>query len=219
MIVLEILIMARTSANRMRRLNRMRGANPFMRSGTARAAGDWVISSQGLSNSGALTTVAGWGTKFVLTDALPQSILLVALPTAAAATGQPTIGHVTINQVHGKVVFCDGNTANPYSMVVAIYVAELNSSATAWSVRDPNTAADANRDDYLYLDTMWASIPPSGATITTVASVEFRVSLPRPVQIGGGQGLCLTASLATPFAAGGTAQVMSNVRSHVTRAT
>jgi hypothetical protein len=156
--------------------------------------GDWIVTGQGVLATGAPQALSGWAPLgFTLTDLIPQSLLLVALPTAAAATGQPTIGHVEIAAVHGKISFGLQSTVHGKAVAVAMYIAELNSSATAWSVRDPLTPSDANRDDYLYLDTRYM-IVPTVATTTAGWMNEFILGLPRPIRIGGGQALCLTVS-------------------------
>jgi len=156
--------------------------------------GDWIVTGQGVTATGAPQALSGWAPLgFSITDLEPQSLLLVALPTAAAATGQPTIGHVEIAAVHGKISFGLQSAIHGKAVAVAMYIAELNSSATAWSVRDPLTPADANRDDYLYLDTRYMTVPTVAATTAGWVN-EFILGLPRPIRIGGGQALCLTVS-------------------------
>lgn len=211
--------MARISANRRRRMNQ--NLRPITRSGTITGRGDWVISDQGASASGASVTVHGWNTApattaQTLTTGSPISLLLVALPTAAAATGQPTIGNVEIAQIHGKVGFLHPSAAGSYMLGCAIYIAELNSSSTTWSVRDPLVESDANRDDYLFLDTVLVGLPTFSG-FTAAVPLEFRLSIPRPVVIGGGQALCCTLSMLG--AAATTIDSFFTVRSLVRRAT
>jgi len=179
------------------------------------AMGDWVISSQGASNTGApVASFPGWGSAVptTLVPGTPQSLLLVALPTAAAATGQPTIGNVEIAAVHGKVSF-GAVTAGFYSVGCAIYVCELNSTSTTWSVRDPLNTADANRDDYLYLDTKFGPVPLAATNV--IGEFGFTLAIPRPIRIGGGQALALTVNA---VGAAGNLDFQIYARSFVRRA-
>jgi hypothetical protein len=158
--------------------------------------GDWVVSGQGVTASGVPGALTGWGSETTVAAGTPSSLLLVALPIAAAATGQPTIGQVEIDKVHGKVGFNTNGTNGVAYVAVGIYIAVLNSTATAWSVRDPSAAADANRDDYLYLETSIRNLCTSAGK-TCWDAFEFDLSLPMPVRIGGGEALCLTMALGT----------------------
>jgi len=213
--------MARLSANRRRRMNRSMATNlrPAFARGGLSGSGNWVVSDQGTDATGAPITVHGWAnyaTGKALASGVGNTLLLVALPTAAAATGQPTIGHVEVAQVHGKVQLNTFSAAGHVLIGVCMYIAELNSSATAWSIRDPLVESDANRDDYLFLDT-WNGGVAANAGYTASTPIEFRLSLPRPVVIGSGQALAMTCSF---IASGGalTAVGIYNLRSLVRRA-
>jgi hypothetical protein len=111
--------------------------------------------------------------------------------------------------------FFPGSAVGVYGWSIGLYVAELNSSATAWSVRDPSTPADANRDDYLWLDQVsyGSSI---GSTQTTMSEICRRPVLPFPIRLGGGQALALTVALLS--GSSGTATFDFWVRTHVRRA-
>jgi len=184
--------MAKMSANRRRLMHYEQGQRGAMN--PPRSRGNWVVSGQGANQAGTPVAYQGWGGSIaLLASGVPQSLLLVALPTAAAATGQPTIGQVEIAQVGGKVtVYSPSATAN-YGIVCSLYIAELNSTATAWSVRDPSTPGDATRDDYLYLESCQFSVSQL-PNLTSSFGIEFLPRLQSPIRIGGGQALCMTVA-------------------------
>jgi len=206
--------MARSRKNRRRAMSRSEASKGWSPGGSLR--GDWVISSQGVNAAGTPITQNGYGgASGAITAGTPLTLLCVALPTAAAATGQPTIGEVEIDMIHAYLPFFGGSAAGVYGWAIGLYVAELNSSATAWSVRDPSTPADANRDDYLWLDQVSYTTPTS-ANAVAQSEISRRPVLPFPIRIGGGQALALTVALLA--GSSGTSSFDFWVRTHVRRA-
>lgn len=199
---------------------RRRNRNRLARSGRGNQAsldylrGDWVVSGQGLTAAGTLNALNSWGGQSVaIANGSPVSSLLVALPNAAASTGQPTIGQVEIAQVQGKVGIYGFSAAGNPTIVVAMYVGLINTAGTTWAVRDPSNVADANRDDYLFLDAMTVTGTTTALTIA-YSMAEFRISLPRPIRIGGGEGLILTVANQAAI----TISAQFNVRSLIRQA-
>jgi len=179
--------------------------------------GDWVVSGQGVTSSGTPGSLTGWGSETSVGIGTPSSLLAVALPIAAAATGQPTVGQVEIDKINGRCTFYSPSVTGIYAMAVGIYIAELNSTATQWAVRDPSLAADAARDDYLYLETCTRSLCLPAAK-TSWDGEEFELTLSQPVRIGVGQALCVTMALGSITVATATMLCGVFVRTHVRQA-
>jgi hypothetical protein len=183
--------------------------------------GDWIIGGAGLSNVGASTVQTAWGTDYTCVTATPSSFVLVGEPslTAPTAITAPGVGEVTIMEVMGSLFFrpnLGNTTAMVIDLAVAIYVAEQYPTArTNWSVRDPLNAADAARDDYLFLRGMQFTMaaPTAGATV-----IEVRLAIPKPETIGGGEALVCTVSTAYTTSAGSTLVMTGYVRSRIGRA-
>jgi hypothetical protein len=72
---------------------------------------------------------------------------------------------------------------------IGIYVAKYNSVAGTWEVRDPTSAAEAGRDDWLFLRSVMFQNPATGGTL--VPEIEVCPMLPHPVVLGGGECLAV----------------------------
>lgn len=160
---------------------------------------DWIITSATVNGSGSPQTLvagAGWGGLGPLTSptniyGLGQLFGYLLVDIAPAVTpGTPGVGSIQIDQVCGSFFMNTFTATGLYIVHVGIFVAELNSTGTTWSMRDPNSATDASRDDWLFLRAMDFSMV-STAGETAPGMLEVPLAIPNPVRIGGGEALML----------------------------
>jgi len=177
------------SKNRQRVLNRMMNMGPGGRvtnwivGGTAVNSSGTVISSPPTTwtpNSSGLVLAPGSGFNF-------QAVVIQPVP----ASGTPSIGRLKIDEVRGCLSF-GGNTSSGTCFVgVAIYISDINATTSAWNVRNPTVAADAARDDYLFLKMIGLDLTAyaAGGQLENRIMAELELSISSPVLIGGGQAL------------------------------
>jgi len=200
--------------SRLRRRNR-RGNPPEW--------GDWIVGGTALNAAGAPSALSSWGSSggTVLTSGSSMSYVLTGeqlnLVGAAAVTG-PGISELKIEEIQGSLFFTM-NSANTKSanffVAIGIYVAELNSSSSAWSTRDPMTTTDAGRDDYLFIRGINFAAGLTSLESDVDQPVEVRLAIPAPEVIGAGEALVVTVSQIEAIS-GGSLNVLPFVRSRVT---
>jgi len=183
--------------------------------GDRRGFGNWVIGGTSLSSVGAPSAGTSWGTSRTLAGGTPQSMILVSSADYSPSAATPVaamVGELQVNAVEGSLALTNFANCADAGVVVAIYVTnQLSTASTSFTVRDPGNAADAQRDDYLFIRGF--STTASGTNLTAPTIVPVMIN--RPVVIASGQALVMTVSLTGAMA---SCIAVPWVRSHVRRA-
>jgi len=151
-----------------------------------------------------------------LSSAAPQTMLLVQeyLYGAQALSVNPIMSELVVQEVQGMVSFCVPTVGALYFLGVGLYVAELNSTTSAWDDRAIFNTSDAARDDWLMLSSTAVYAPATTAT-TVQIPVVFPIHLPQPETIGSGEALALNLSMYN--VGGGNIAAAMGVRARVSR--
>jgi len=107
-----------------------------------------------------------------------------------APNSPPAIGEVEILQIQGSIFFDTPLATAVYQLGVGISIEkQANAVGVIWpNPRYPSLPADGAADDWLYLRTKRMNMVLQAAQ-TVPGMVEFVLSLPRPLRLGGGEAL------------------------------
>jgi len=159
---------------------------------------NWQVGGTIQVGAGPATAGNSWAssTGTSITLGAPVQFQLITLPAVSlGGNTPPTVGMVEVVAVHGSVYFYTPGAPGVYDLFVGICVVKQSSTATnVWEFVDPGTTGDAQRDDWLYLNSWVGYIPVSD---TTAVAIEFPIQIPAGVVMGAGQALAVIASTTT----------------------
>jgi len=157
---------------------------------------NWIVGPQGINSAGAviagLTSWSNGAAAVTLTAGTPQSYQAGVI-TAAAGAVVPTIGRMAIQEVRGSVFFSSFNATARVTLGIAIYVSEQNSATPTWDVRDPLSVADAQRDDYYFLEAIEFNVLAAPTNHPQLVRMDLKIA--SALAIGGGQALHVTVAM------------------------
>lgn len=173
---------------------------------------NWIVGGDSVSATGAPGGAqTSWGGALSMAPGVTLGFLAISI-TPAAGAGTPSVGRLRIDEVKGNICFANPSVAGSYVAAVGLVVVDLNNTTTLWSMRSIISASDAARDDYLFLEQKFASLPIQvGATGNT--ALEFELKLKQPVIIGGGQ--ALMAFVSNGFASVGSLTAVASFRTRI----
>jgi len=158
----------------------------------SRRRGEWFVGS------------SNWGGNTVLSGATQVFSPLVKITPSAPNVdlgAVANVGQVTVSQVRGHIDFTPqippGAISVGNSTVgVGLFVSEYDSGSALFQGQVPTLPADANRDNWLYLDarTLWMGADLSSSQ--NAPCYQFHINLRRSIQIYEGQALYLVVSQA-----------------------
>lgn len=198
-----------------------------VRNASGRRFGDWIVGGTAVNAAGAQTISSGngpttWGSNGVntTTGLLPGSPFawqaMVIQPAVAGfgTPGTPGVGRAIVRQIQGKISFEAPSVAGTYSVAVGIHKSKCTAAGT-WEIADPASSIGAQRDDWLYLDTVTFTAPTAAAEVG-ILSVDFMLAIADPVDIGGGEALHVVAAVQqSPSSGTATLSATANFRTLV----
>jgi len=152
---------------------------------------DLVVAGGYVNNAGAQVAVNSWnGAPVVLAPGNQMAFQGVVVPQAVTAiNAPPSVGECKIVDVEGSVFLTTPTVQGLYYLGFGIYISKYDSRTGTWGVRYPsNLAADAARDDWLALRVVVVTLPLP-ADVKDPMMIEFKLGLPHPVLLGGGEAL------------------------------
>jgi len=186
--------MARKGRNRGRRrvgvASRGRGGIRFGSQDLA-ARKDTIIAGGYVNNGGAQTPGSGWnGAQLPLPAGSQVAYQAIVIPQAVTAVNAPpSIGECEVDQIEGSLYLSSPGSAGIYQLGVGIYISKFDTRTGTWAIRYPsNSSSDAARDDWLMLKAMTVALPLT-AGVTDPMLLEFKLMLPHPIILGGGEAL------------------------------
>jgi hypothetical protein len=168
--------------------------------GGRRGLRNWIVGSTSFDSTGAVhaSPVRSWfpagGLANSNVTANGSCTLALAMVQPVAGSTTPTVGAMRVDAVKGTISFFAGTaSAFPFIPAIGLYVAQLNVSASKWSVRSLSDALETQRDDFLYL---WGGMYRDGPVTTnfTGSALVVDIDVKIPVVIGGGEALVLTVT-------------------------
>jgi len=177
---------------------RKRRAMSFMRQPNAagrRGTKNWIIVSQSFDTTGSVmgSPVASWaasGSPSLAAGAAVSLALAMIQPVAGSTT--PTLGAMRIDRVKGCISVYDASgSTTTHFVAFGLYVAQLNVTASTWSVRKPGDNLEAQRDDYLDISAWGFAYPPITSNCLGIVP-QFEIDLQTNIVIGAGEALVLT---------------------------
>jgi len=181
----------------------VRGRGSYV--GDVRRRSDWVVGGTFINAAGVAVSGPTYGalSSYSIGPSFAYAHQVVGLtPVAGALNAPPSIGQVAVEEIQGSFFLSNPTIAGVYIIGVGIYISKYNTITGTWDMRFPSgTAAEGQRDDWLYLKPLVVQMPLA-ATYTGPIMLEIPLHLPRRVVIGGGEALhvgidCSSAPLAS----------------------
>jgi len=181
--------------------------------------GDWVVGSKKIDGTGAEASISSWsGTTVTLTSGGSNKVGFLAyeIPLSAGGGGNNAApGRVRVLGIQGSIFLANANAVGPWRVGVGIYKASQLTTTPTWQAKDPQADNDAARDDWLFVRLLNFSLATAAAG-TGVQQVEVPLVLARPVDLGGGEALCVmvsaTSGASTIDCIAGFRSLVSNLR-------